>query len=345
MLNEGIGVQPAGECFLCGSRGDVLYSGLRDRLFGAPGVWSLRRCPQCGLHWLDPRPIAADLGRLYSTYYTHGVVQAKLAGLRRVMRNSVLAHAFGYAEVGDGVAGPLLGAILSVLPPIRDRVGMSIAYLNGRGRGRLLDVGCGSGLFLGQMKQLGWQVEGVDPDPQAALIAREHYDVPVTVGDFTTGMFAPQSFDVVTLSHVIEHAIDPVELLRTCGAALRPNGRLVIMTPNIRSLGHLTKGKTWFPLDPPRHLFLFSVSTLSACIAAAGLRVDAVHTSARSAAMTWTASHEIANTGRGSLDIDTSLRFHPSSLVFQCREEIACARGKPVGEELMLTAAPASARG
>jgi 2-polyprenyl-3-methyl-5-hydroxy-6-metoxy-1,4-benzoquinol methylase len=168
--------------------------------------------------------------------------------------------------------------------------------------------------------------------------------VPVTVGDFAAVASLPGSFDVVMLSHVIEHAVDPVELLRVCGHALAPEGRLVIITPNVKSLGHQAMGASWFPLDPPRHLFLFSPSTLAACIERGGLAVDVTRTSARTAAMTWTASHQIAGGRKAALDIDTNLRFHPRSLIFQCREEAACAVGLAVGEELFVTAKPRRAR-
>ena len=63
--------EPAPICYVCGSEGKVLFDGVTDRLYDTPGVWRLRRCGDCGLVWLDPRPRAAELGRLYRTYYTH----------------------------------------------------------------------------------------------------------------------------------------------------------------------------------------------------------------------------------------------------------------------------------
>src|SRR5262249_20209517 len=71
--NEGIEVRSVATCYLCGTEGYELYRGLRDRLFGAPGSWDLRRCPnsKCGLIWLDPMPTETDIHRLYATYYTH----------------------------------------------------------------------------------------------------------------------------------------------------------------------------------------------------------------------------------------------------------------------------------
>jgi len=68
--NEGVLVQDACDCLLCGRTGALLYDGLRDCLFGAPGVWSLMECKDCGLCWLNPRPILSQVAKLYSAYYT-----------------------------------------------------------------------------------------------------------------------------------------------------------------------------------------------------------------------------------------------------------------------------------
>src|SRR2546423_5393944 len=64
---------PRPDCLLCGGTGKVLHEGLTDRLFSAPGTWSLRKCSSrtCALVWLDPFPVPEDLPMAYQTYYTH----------------------------------------------------------------------------------------------------------------------------------------------------------------------------------------------------------------------------------------------------------------------------------
>jgi hypothetical protein len=64
---------PCPNCYLCGTGGEPLYEGLKDRLFNAPGEWNLKRCPnpECGLLWLDPMPLEEDIGMAYETYFTH----------------------------------------------------------------------------------------------------------------------------------------------------------------------------------------------------------------------------------------------------------------------------------
>src|SRR5438105_3101279 len=72
-----IRVRPQPECYVCGARGQQQYRDLRDRINHAPGVWNLSRCPnpKCGLLWLDPMPSEEDIGKAYTTYFTHGSEQ------------------------------------------------------------------------------------------------------------------------------------------------------------------------------------------------------------------------------------------------------------------------------
>jgi hypothetical protein len=69
--------EPCPRCYLCQTAGEMLYEGMRDRLFGAPGEWNLRRCPNrdCGLLRLDPMPLEADIGKAYADYFTHEVAE------------------------------------------------------------------------------------------------------------------------------------------------------------------------------------------------------------------------------------------------------------------------------
>src|SRR5438477_10042475 len=71
--SEMIRSAPSPICCLCGGRGEVIHSALPDRLFDAPGVWNLKQCSNssCRLIWLDPMPLTQDLGKAYTSYYTH----------------------------------------------------------------------------------------------------------------------------------------------------------------------------------------------------------------------------------------------------------------------------------
>src|SRR5207249_9170231 len=82
------------------------------------------------------------------------------------------------------------------------------------------------------------------------------------VGTIESAPYPPESFEAITLSHVIEHLHDPVGALRACARLLRRDGMLWLATPNLDSPGHHRFGRDWFGLDPPRHLVLFGLDGL-----------------------------------------------------------------------------------
>lgn len=166
--NDGVLCRPARSCVLCGQEGETAYGGLRDRLFAAPGVWSIRWCGGCRLAWLDPRPLAAEVSKLYREYYTHsqeGTNPHWVRDLKQFLKKATLRVWLGYSDSEPDLLQWLVGAALGMVPAVRDIVELSVMCLPGSSRGRLLDVGCGSGLFLSAMRRLGWEVSGVEPDP------------------------------------------------------------------------------------------------------------------------------------------------------------------------------------
>jgi 2-polyprenyl-3-methyl-5-hydroxy-6-metoxy-1,4-benzoquinol methylase len=139
--------------------------------------------------------------------------------------------------------------------------------------GKILDVGCGDGAFLNLMRGRGWSVEGVDVDAKAVARAKAKYGLELRCSNLRAAGFPHDTFDAITLSHVIEHVPDPPGLLAEMARVLKPGGRLVATTPNIRSRGHKTFQRDWRGLEPPRHLNIFSLNALRECARRAGLEV------------------------------------------------------------------------
>ena len=277
---DAIRTRPCPNCYLCGRPGQLLYEHLADRLFGAPGTWNFRRCPgsDCGLLWLDPLPIEEDIGKAYTKYYTHAA-----ATTRR--------------PIIPGAVRTALSAVMSFVDPVhRERERLSVMYLGDSKPGKVLDVGCGDGRRLARLRALGWEVHGQDVDPEAVASARERFRVEAHAGRLEDIRFPEMSFDCIVLNHVIEHAHDPVTLLKECRRILKRAGRLMVVTPNARSFAHRHFGSSWRGLEPPRHIHLFSSSTLPAIAARAGLTI----------ARSWTTAANAGAFGLGSLLIRTA---------------------------------------
>jgi 2-polyprenyl-3-methyl-5-hydroxy-6-metoxy-1,4-benzoquinol methylase len=340
VINEGIRAEERHFCLLCDCKGTVLYQDLRDRLFAAPGIWTQLRCPKCGLVWLNPQPIPEDIGKLYSEYFTHDTLpenpkKKPTESWRDVVGFSILNSAFGYRSDGTNKT---IGWLASRLGPLRDIAGGAVMWLNGSRPGKLLDVGCGNGRFLDRMRELGWEVVGVEPDKQAAKVARKRFGLDVHEDALEEIAFPDDTFDAITMSHVVEHLPDPINTIRECQRILKKGGRLVVTVPNIESLGHRLYREAWRGLEVPRHLFLFSPPTLRDCVERSGLQVLRLWTTARTARMMWAGSRLIRrNETLLSISPKQRLRLRLEGLVFQALEHGLCMI-RDAGEEVVMIA-------
>ncbi len=135
---------------------------------------------------------------------------------------------------------------------------------------RLLDVGSGYGDFLHTARQAGWQVHGFEFSEPVAEISRKKYGISVAVGEIFDLPAARNSFDVITIWHVLEHLRNPLAVLKRCRELLVPGGILVIEVPNL----HFLARKSYrFPLSMTLHLYHFSARTLPPLVERASFKV------------------------------------------------------------------------
>jgi 2-polyprenyl-3-methyl-5-hydroxy-6-metoxy-1,4-benzoquinol methylase len=343
---DSIRTRPAPQCLLCGASGRPLYQAMADRSYAAPGQWSWLKCPtpSCGLVWLDPVPIEEDIGKAYQGYYTHSQPEPGPSFVRDTcwaVWHSYLGARFGYTQ-GVGPKWRRLFAPLALLHPGgRDELDAAAMHLPAPTHpGRVLDVGCGSGVLLARMQALGWQAEGVELDPDGVKAARAR-GVPVRQGTLQQQAFTGNYFDAVHSAHVIEHVYDPVSLLRECQRILKPGGTLVVLTPNIESRGHKEFGSAWLNLDPPRHLVLFSSTTLRRAAEQAGLTVQHLDSTVRSAWVYGALSDCIRRTGRAEMSELGKAGNLLRGVFYQLRQRVALRRDPNAGDELRLIATKA----
>ncbi len=339
--NADIRSQPHPDCPCCGKQGQPLYAGLRDRLFGTGGSWAISRCsnPGCGLLWLDPMPLAEDIHKAYGRYYTHAAKSGGDGLLRRLFegaKRGYLANHYGYAE-GVSAKARLLGLLPWLYPGRPAELDFSVMWLKAGLRGRLLDVGAGSGWLVEHMNRLGWQAEGLDFDPQTVEAARNRGLV-FHLGGLLEQGFRESAYDAVTMSHCIEHVHDPRAWLAEVRRILKPGGRLALATPNSESFCHRWFGESWRGLEPPRHLQLFNRDAMAAVLQEAGFRHFRIWTSIRDANGSFMASRSIRDSGGFDMSASPGGLAKLGGRAVQMLEALLKLAAPRIGEELIVLA-------
>jgi SAM-dependent methyltransferase len=141
-----------------------------------------------------------------------------------------------------------------------------------RKEGKLLDIGAGAGAFAGHMQEHGWEVTGLEPE----TVAREHAlaDHGVRLlGMDQLDSLPGESFDAITLWHVLEHVHALHAILERLRAVINKGGRIFIAVPNYTSYDAAAYGPYWAAYDVPRHLYHFSPDAMERLLVRHGLQL------------------------------------------------------------------------
>lgn len=250
-------------CDLCGAAAPQPLMEARDRLYGlTTGLFRWVRCASCGLVYLCPRPTPEEVIRYYplqgyDPYRPLAARRGTMGRWRGRLKRLALASWRGYPFLGER-RWLLRFASLPFLP-WRARLAVVPPY---RAGGWLLDVGCGNGAYLRAMRDLGWEVYGVEIHAETTRRAREAWGLDVRQGTLEEAGFPDGAFDVITFWHTLEHLPSPRRTLAECLRLLRPGGLVMLETPNLGGPGARLFGGRWFHLDAPRHFYAFTPDTL-----------------------------------------------------------------------------------
>lgn len=207
----------------------------------AEAGFSLLRCPDCGLGRTWPPESPEKIGSWYPELYY---------GKENVRFN------------------PLFERLIRWFRKRRARV-----LHNRVPRGPVLDVGCGRGLMLNYLRELGYEPHGVEFSETAAWHARHALKIPVAVEDFVRAPHERDRYNAIIFWHSLEHFSNPVAAVARAYEALKPGGLLVVAVPNYDSWQARAFGRWWFHLDVPRHYYHFGARSLEAVLARHRFRV------------------------------------------------------------------------
>lgn len=140
-------------------------------------------------------------------------------------------------------------------------------------KGQLLDIGAGTGAFVGYMRGLGWEVTGLEPDETARAVSVRDHGVDLLEMDKLFSL-PPDSFDAITMWHVLEHVHDLHRYIETLKTLVRRNGRIFIAVPNYTAYEAGVYREMWAAYDVPRHLYHFSPDAMGRLLTEHGLQLQ-----------------------------------------------------------------------
>ena len=226
-------------CIACSATEHQTLISLPD---GPTGEIQLKKCTSCRLQFLEPIPTEAEIAKYYGLPYFDA----------------------GYLRIFDQrlAQGRKQARIVTV----------------GRTPGHVLDIGCGAGFFLAAMQGLGWKISGIEPSPYAAKVAKERFDIDVSVGDIHGAEVREAQYDLITFMDVIGHLSEPEAAISAAIKKLNPDGVLAFQIPNFDSPWHrfnlwVSRKRTINRLHIPALLYRFSAENLGLILKKHGFQV------------------------------------------------------------------------
>jgi len=247
-------------CPLCGQLAKHDFIG-QDFMFDRSKFYNYSKCQSCKISFQDPIPDLATINSYYPNNYENydDPKPSRLSFIEKIR----LQYHHGYSNL---IKNNLLNRCLSNIIFFDKKI------INNISDGNFLDIGCGNGSRLIKMRNLGWNVHGVELNKFAYIKCKKN-NLNVQNTSLEKANFKKNYFDVIYMSHLIEHLHNPTEVIEICDLLLKKGGKLYIHTPNLNALGRVFFGKYWFANEVPRHLILYSHSGIKKLLFNSDLKI------------------------------------------------------------------------
>ncbi len=250
------------KCDICGSKSySVDLEDVPDNARLSQEHFSIVKCDNCLHRSTYPIPAIQELSKYYpETYYAH-------VGSKKSFRNKIKwsLKRQCYRNAMSGKASSNHASTHAQC----SRLGKFLAEPPLTGKRRLLDVGCGAGEYIRFAKSRGWQASGIEIDAKA-VDSGIKAGLDIVQGSAESLPVESDSFDVVRMWHVLEHAYSPMAVLAEVNRVLRPRGFFLLSVPNFASSQRIVLGNCWPHLDVPRHLHHFNPESLKKALESNG---------------------------------------------------------------------------
>ncbi len=232
------------KCIVCGSSHFEPFLVCKDYTVSQES-FNIVSCKSCGFKFTNPRPDNSVLGNYYKA-------------------ESYVSH----TNSKKGIVNKLYHAVRNYT--LKSKIKLVSSYVS---RGTILDYGCGTGMFLGAIKKVGWETYGMEPDDDARTIAKENADNVFSDKDRIQTYITDKKFNAITLWHVLEHVTDMPETLSFFKNRLNKDGVLIIAVPNHISFDAQYYKEFWAAYDVPRHIHHFEAKTMTQLLDTAGFKL------------------------------------------------------------------------
>lgn len=239
-------------CKLCGSvnvKKILTACNIHGRhILSSKDNFSIFRCSECEATFVADIAVNADY---YSKYYPSDYYDN---------------------ELSNSLINQLAKLIFKLSVKIKERQIVNNLESNKKFKLKVLDIGCGCGDFLDNISDDRFDKYGVEINPNGYRACKEK-QIKIYNQELKSIDFEDNTFDIITLWHVIEHIDNPYDIMATIKRILKSDGILVMATPNTDSLGFKYGQSLWFHLDTPRHLILYNKKSIEHLLCQAGFEV------------------------------------------------------------------------
>jgi len=236
------------ECPVCSSNHIQKLLDIQDYTVSQE-IFEVWHCSKCTFRFTQNIPTADNIGPYYQS-----------------------ANYISHSDTQDGFIHRCYHLVRNYTLQLKRKL---IQETTGKQIGDLLDVGAGTGAFSKVMKNAGWAVTGLEPDETARKNALEINELQLLSPD-NLYKISPESFDAITMWHVLEHVHDLQGYLEKYHSILRKNGRLIIAVPNYTSYDASVYQQYWAAYDVPRHLYHFSPESMSMLADKKGFKINSI---------------------------------------------------------------------
>jgi len=230
-------------CPVCGSPNSTLKFKAKDYTVSNE-QFHIVNCDACSLIYTNPRPAANEAGPYYhaSAYISH-------------------------SDTNEGIVNKLYHAVRKFTLQSK----LNWIEPDKKANKEILDIGCGNGHFLAAAKEKGWNINGLELDPETA--ARAAKLTGLTIAPSLVEIAPEKQFQVITLWHVLEHVYELDDYFNFFKSRLNKDGKLLLALPNAASFDASYFEEYWAAYDVPRHIYHFTPATITALAGKYGFKL------------------------------------------------------------------------